>query len=145
VILHYLFQSFNIIMEMIGYEKATSLTHPLATLAISRRLHAAAVPSPAPTSRRRWYSPVRPSEDHNVDPEVDAWLPLLRRRGEAGEERARREEEEKMAEGRKQALLWRKLLILQICLASPWVIEKMAKGWRPQISRQGLEEKITAA
>jgi hypothetical protein len=49
-----------------------------------------------------------------------------------------------MAEGRRQALLRRKLLILQIRLASPWVIEQMAKGWRPQISGQGLEEQVAA-
>jgi hypothetical protein len=62
-----------------------------------------------------------------------------------GEERARRREEERMAEGRKQALLRRKLLILQIGLASPWAIEQMAKGWRPQNSGQGIEEQIVAA
>jgi hypothetical protein len=62
-----------------------------------------------------------------------------------GEESARWREEEKMAEGRKQALLRRNLLILQICLASPWVIKQMAKGWRPQISGQGTEEQIAAA
>jgi hypothetical protein len=62
-----------------------------------------------------------------------------------GEERAQRREEERMAEGRKQALLRQKLLILQIWLASPWAIEQMAKGWRPQISGKGLEEQITAA
>jgi hypothetical protein len=44
------------------------------------------------------------------------------------EERARRREEERMAEGRKQALLRRKLLILQIRLASPWAIEQMTKA-----------------
>jgi hypothetical protein len=27
--------------------------------------------------------------------------------------------------------LKRKLLMLQICLASPWAVEQMAKGWRP--------------
>jgi hypothetical protein len=61
-----------------------------------------------------------------------------------GDERAQREEEAKMAEGRRQALLRRKLLILQISLTSPWAIEKMAKGWRPQISGQGLEEQVAA-
>jgi hypothetical protein len=50
-----------------------------------------------------------------------------------------------MAEGRRQVLLRRKLLILQISLASPWPVEQMAKGWRPQISGQGLEEQVAAA
>jgi hypothetical protein len=45
-----------------------------------------------------------------------------------------------MAEERRQTLLRRKLMILQISLASEWAIEQMAKGWRPQISGQGLEE-----
>ncbi|KAK1681980.1 hypothetical protein QYE76_042828 [Lolium multiflorum] len=62
-----------------------------------------------------------------------------------GEERRRREEEAKMAEGRRLALLRRKLLILQISLASEWALEQMAKGWRPQISGQGLEEQVAAA
>jgi hypothetical protein len=62
-----------------------------------------------------------------------------------GEERERREEKVKIAEGRRQALLRRKLLILQISLASPWAIEQMEKGWRPQISGQGLKEQVAAA
>jgi hypothetical protein len=57
-----------------------------------------------------------------------------------GEEQRRKEREAAMAEERKQALLRRKFLILQISLASDWAIEQMAKGWRPQISGQGLEE-----
>lgn len=61
------------------------------------------------------------------------------------EERRKREEEEKMAEDRRQTKLRRKLLLLQICLASPWAITQMAKGWRPQLSGQGLEEQIAAA
>jgi hypothetical protein len=36
-------------------------------------------------------------------------------------------------------------MILQISLASEWAIEQMAKGWRPQISGQGLEEQVVAA
>jgi hypothetical protein len=62
-----------------------------------------------------------------------------------GEERRRREKEAKMAEERRLALLRRKLLILQISLASEWAVEQMAKGWRPQISGQGLEEQVAAA
>jgi hypothetical protein len=62
-----------------------------------------------------------------------------------GEERRRREREAVMAEERKQALLRRKLLILHISLASEWAIEQMARGWRPQISGQGLEEQVAAA
>jgi hypothetical protein len=69
-----------------------------------------------------------------------------------GEERRRREEEAKkaeeeakMAEGRRMAILGRKLLILQISLGSEWAVEQMEKGWRPQISGQGLEEQVAAA
>jgi hypothetical protein len=61
------------------------------------------------------------------------------------EERAKRDEEAKVAEERRQTKLWRKLIMLQICLASPCVVEQMAKGWRPQLSRQGIEEQIVAA
>jgi hypothetical protein len=39
-----------------------------------------------------------------------------------GEERVRKEKEAAMVEERKQALLRRKLLILQISLASEWAI-----------------------
>ncbi|KAM0917116.1 hypothetical protein ACQ4PT_009744 [Festuca glaucescens] len=62
-------------------------------------------------------------------------------------ERAPRCEEEKLAEERRQTKLQRKLLLLQICLASPWAIRQMAEpvGWRPQLSGQGLEEQIEAA
>jgi hypothetical protein len=119
------------------------LSSPTA-LAILRQLRAAAAPFPSPISRRRWYSPVRPAEEH-VDPEVDGGFPIIRRGGEDGGGRVRREEEAKLAEGRRQALLRRKLLILQISLASSWAIEQMAKGWRPQISGQGLEEQVAAA
>jgi hypothetical protein len=62
-----------------------------------------------------------------------------------GEERRRKDKEAAMAEERRQALLRRKLLILQISLASEWAVEQMAKGWRPQISGQGLEEQVAAA
>jgi hypothetical protein len=62
-----------------------------------------------------------------------------------GEERRRREKEANMAEERRLAILRRKLLILQISLASEWAVEQMAKGWRPQISGQGLEEQVAAA
>jgi hypothetical protein len=69
-----------------------------------------------------------------------------------GEERRRREEAAKKAEeearrveGRRMAILERKLLILQISLASEWAVEQMEKGWRPQISGQGLEEQVAAA
>jgi hypothetical protein len=61
------------------------------------------------------------------------------------EERARCEEEAKIAEERRQTKLRRKLLMLQICLASPWAVEQMAKGWHPQLSGQGIEEQIKAA
>jgi hypothetical protein len=57
-------------------------------------------------------------------------------------ERARRHEQEKLAEERRQTKLRRKLLLLQIFLASPWAITQMAKGLRPQLSGQGLEEQI---
>jgi hypothetical protein len=62
-----------------------------------------------------------------------------------GEERRRKEKEAMMAEERRLALLRRKLLILQISLASEWAVEQMEKGWRPQISGQGLEEQVAAA
>jgi hypothetical protein len=61
------------------------------------------------------------------------------------EERGKRCEEEKAAEERRQAKLRQKLLMLQIYLASPWVIEQMAKGWRPQLPGQGIEEQIEVA
>ena len=61
------------------------------------------------------------------------------------DERRRRCEQEKMAEDKRQTKLRRKLLLLQICLASPWEITQMVKGWRPQLSGQGLEEQIAAA
>ncbi|KAM0902478.1 hypothetical protein ACQ4PT_019263 [Festuca glaucescens] len=61
------------------------------------------------------------------------------------ERRAKREEEAKVAEERRQTKLRRKLIMLQICLASPWAIEQMAKGWRPQLSGQGIEEQIVVA
>jgi hypothetical protein len=61
------------------------------------------------------------------------------------DERGKRREEEKAAEERRQTKLWRKLLMLQICLALLWAIEQMAKGWRPQLSGQGIEEQIEAA
>jgi hypothetical protein len=61
-----------------------------------------------------------------------------------GEEKAWKEKEVAMAEERRQALLRRKLLILQISLAFEWAIEQMAKGWRPQISGQGLKEQVAA-
>jgi hypothetical protein len=61
------------------------------------------------------------------------------------EQRAKRREEEKATEERRQAKLRRKLLMLQICLASPWAIEQMAKGWRQQLLGQGIEEKVEAA
>ena len=61
------------------------------------------------------------------------------------DERRRRCEQEKMAEDKRQTKLRRKLLLLQFCLASPWAITQMAKGWRPQLSGQGLEEQIAAA
>jgi hypothetical protein len=58
---------------------------------------------------------------------------------------AKRREEERVAEERRQIKLKRKLLMLQICLASPWAVEQMAKGWRPQLSGQGIKEQIKAA
>jgi hypothetical protein len=78
-------------------------------------------------------------------PKWTAGFPSFAEEVKMGEERVRREEEAKLAEGRRQALLRRKLLILQISLASSWAIEQMAKGWRPQISGQGLEEQVAAA
>ncbi|KAM0899054.1 hypothetical protein ACQ4PT_021541 [Festuca glaucescens] len=52
-----------------------------------------------------------------------------------------------MAEERRQAKLRWQLLLLQICLASPWAIKQMAEpvGWRPQLLGHGLEEQIAAA
>jgi hypothetical protein len=61
------------------------------------------------------------------------------------DEHRKREEEDKMAYDRRQTKLRQKLLFLQICLASPWAITQMAKGWRPQLSGQGLEEQIATA
>jgi hypothetical protein len=61
------------------------------------------------------------------------------------EARVRREEEAKATEERRQLKLKRKLLMLQICLASPWAIVRMTKGWCPQLSGQGIEERIVAA
>jgi hypothetical protein len=61
------------------------------------------------------------------------------------EARARKEAEEKVVEGRRQLKLQRKLIMLQIRLASPWAIDQMAKGWRPQLSGQAIEEQIVAA
>jgi hypothetical protein len=60
-------------------------------------------------------------------------------------ERVKRDEEAKVAEERRQTKLRWKLIMLQICLASPWAVEQMAKGWRPQLSGQGIEEQIVAA
>jgi hypothetical protein len=42
--------------------------------------------------------------------------------------RATQQAEEKAAEERHQTFLRRKLLMLQVFLASPWAIEQMAKG-----------------
>lgn len=55
----------------------------------------------------------------------------------------RREEERVVAEERRQALLRRKLPILQICLASPWAIEQMAKDPDDpmrEMAAQGIED-----
>jgi hypothetical protein len=35
--------------------------------------------------------------------------------------------------------------MLQICHASLWAIEQMAKGWRQKLLGQGIEEKVEAA
>jgi hypothetical protein len=52
-------------------------------------------------------------------PKWTAGFPSFAEEVKMGEERARMEKEAEMAEGRRQALLRRKLLILQISLASP--------------------------
>jgi hypothetical protein len=78
-------------------------------------------------------------------PKWTAGFPSFAEEMRWGEERRRREKEAKMAEERRLAILRRKLLILQISLASEWAVEQMAKGWRPQISGQGLEEQVAAA
>jgi hypothetical protein len=78
-------------------------------------------------------------------PKWTAGFPSFAEERKMGEERARREKEAKMAEGRKQVLLRWKLLILQISLASLWAVAQMEKGWRPQLSGQGLEEQVAAA
>jgi hypothetical protein len=78
-------------------------------------------------------------------PKWTAGFPSFVEERRMGEERARREREVALAEERRHALLRRKLLILQISLASPWAVEQMEKGWRPQISGQGLEEQVAAA
>jgi hypothetical protein len=119
-------------------------TETPATLAILGRFRAAAASLPAPISRRCWYSPVRPADQH-VDSEVDGGLPVVRKGKEDGGGEGEKGEEAEMAEGRKQALLRRKLLILQISLASTWAVAQIAKGWRPQLSGQGLEEQVAAA
>jgi hypothetical protein len=75
-------------------------------------------------------------------PKWTAGLPSFAEEVKMGEERARKVKEAAMAEERRHALLRRKLLILQISLAFPWAVEQMAKGWRPQISGQGLEEQV---
>jgi hypothetical protein len=76
---------------------------------------------------------------------VDGGLPVVRKGKEDGGGEGEKGEEAEMAEGRKQALLRRKLLILQISLASTWAVAQIAKGWRPQLSGQGLEEQVAAA
>jgi hypothetical protein len=78
-------------------------------------------------------------------PKWTAGFPSFAEEVRLGEERVQKEKEAAMAEGRKQALLRQKLLILQISLASEWAIEQMAKGWRPQILGQVLEEQVAAA
>lgn len=78
-------------------------------------------------------------------PKWTAGFPSFAEEMRWGEERRRKEKEVKMAEERRLAILRRKLLILQISLASEWAVEQMAKGWRSQISGQGLEEQVAAA
>jgi hypothetical protein len=78
-------------------------------------------------------------------PKWTAGFPSFAEEMRMGEEIRRKEKEAVMAEERRMALLRRKLLILQISLASEWAVEQMAKGWRPQISGQGLEEQVAAA
>jgi hypothetical protein len=78
-------------------------------------------------------------------PKWTAGFPSFAEEMRMGEERRRKEKEAVIAEERRLALLRRKLLILQISLASEWAVEQMAKGWRPQISGQGLEEQVPAA
>jgi hypothetical protein len=61
-------------------------------------------------------------------PKWTAGFPSFAEEVRMGEERAWKEKEAVMAEERRQALLRRKLLILQISLASEWAIVQMAKG-----------------
>jgi hypothetical protein len=78
-------------------------------------------------------------------PKWTAGFPSFAEERRMAEERARRDKEVALAAERKQALLRRKLLILQISLASPWAVAQIEKGWRPQLSGQGLEEQVAAA
>jgi hypothetical protein len=86
---------------------------------------------------------VRPleSEIANKEPNAAGFIPFANVRKEF-EAMARQREEERRVEERRQANLRQKLLLLQVCLASPWAVKRKVKpvGWRPQLSGQGIEE-----
>jgi hypothetical protein len=103
----------------------------------------------SPTTTTFLHTQISPAGALDLSGDGDAEVVLgddvFREDRRIAEARARREEEVKATEERRQLKLKWKLLMLHIFLASPWAIAHMTKGWRPQLSGHGIEEQIVAA